>query len=75
MATKTASAVKTETLARCLWCKARIGEARYRLRGRWQVKNFQNGLAIWLAGDDVTDGICPDCFEEQLAQISALRLN
>ncbi len=73
--TKTAGDVKPETLARCLWCKSRIGETRYRWRGRWQAKCFENSLAIWLAGEEITDGICPDCYDEQVKQITALRFN
>jgi hypothetical protein len=70
ISTKTNGAVNSESLARCLWCKKRIGEVRYRLRGLWQLKNFENSLAIWLADDEITDSICPECLEEQKALLT-----
>ena len=45
-------------LARCLWCVARVGKERLRIDGVWQ---HDAGCHV-----PVTDGICPECMEQQL---------
>lgn len=55
-------------VARCLWCKLRIGEPRYRLApdAPWQVEDPMTAFAF---GQRHTDGICPEC--KTLAEVAA----
>ncbi|MDE2100716.1 MAG: hypothetical protein KGL39_25955 [Patescibacteria group bacterium] len=75
MPTEIPGVLTAAKLVRCLWCRERIGEARYRLKGRWQTKGFENSLAIWLAGEEVSDGICPECLAEQKRRLELLAVN
>jgi hypothetical protein len=47
---------------RCKWCIARIDSARLFLNGQWIV-------APLMEGEVVTDGICPECLEIELAKL------
>jgi len=47
---------------RCKWCIARIGSFRIFKNGQWIV-------APLMEGEAVTDGICPECLEIELAKL------
>lgn len=52
--------LKTQMVARCLWCASRIGTPRFRVNGVWSLTPTV----------PETDGLCPECMKQQLFLIS-----
>jgi len=60
--------VSGNLVRRCKWCLSRIGQCSYALRS----DNCWFPASSFLLNDDsqFTDGICPDCFDFAISQIS-----
>jgi hypothetical protein len=63
-----AETLKTaELVRRCRWCELRLGEARYFLDGVWE--RVFSVPHLFGPAPHFTDGICPECFAVQSAEI------
>ena len=52
---------------RCLWCKNRIGAARYFMAGGWTPIPFPQ--PFFFGGATFTDGICESCLAGEKAKL------
>jgi hypothetical protein len=65
----TATAIQLPVIqARCLWCRNRIGVARFRVAGEWMELP---GAEIV---QDLSDGICPLCLEISLKNLNQTKI-